>query len=150
MITFGIFLIIELIVFLLVFVLAGIWATKNANIAETLPIFYLLNWCIKIFLTMLPSLASIWAITIIFDKVILSVGLNILLVIPSILVAATPLRIVYPYCYSGYLVSCSLYDFTSTGINNNFELFPLMPIAIFILAFAILVAIIQFGKKEMR
>ena len=28
--------------------------------------------------------------------------------IPGILVANTPLWIAYPYCYSGYLVSCSL------------------------------------------
>ena len=47
---------------------------------------------------------------LLFEKPLLSVGLNLLLVIPGVLVANTPLWIAYPYCYSGYLVSCSLYD----------------------------------------
>ena len=68
---------------------------------------------VGLFLTMLPCLAAMWAITVLFEKPLLSVGLNLLLVIPGILVANTPLWIAYPYCYSGYLVSCSLHDFTA-------------------------------------
>ena len=87
-------------------------------------------------LTMLPCIAAMWAITVLFEKPLLSVGLNLLLVIPGILVANTPLWIVYPYCYSGYLVSCSLHDFTAeTSI-------------VFGLLFAL--AVTRFGKKEMR
>lgn len=94
--------------FLGVFVVAGLIATKSAGITETLPIMYLLKWSVGLFLIMLPSVAIMWAITVLFSKPLLSVGLNLLLVIPSVLVANTPLWIAYPYCYSGYLVSCSL------------------------------------------
>lgn len=144
------YLLLEMIVFLVVFIIAGLIATSSTGITETLPIVYLLKWCAGLFLTMLPSVAAMWAITILFDKPLLSVGLNLFLVIPGVLVANTPLWIVYPYCYSGYLVSCSLHDFSTTGGSTGFELFPFLPCAIVIFAFIFGVAVTRFGKKEMR
>ena len=102
------YLFMEMAVFMAVFIIAGLIATTTMGITETLPVLYLLKWCIGLFLTMLPCVATMWAITVLFEKPLLSVGLNLLLVIPGILVANTPLWIAYPYCYSGYLVSCSL------------------------------------------
>ena len=117
---------------------------------ETLPILYLLKWCLGLFLTMLPCIAAMWAITVLFEKPLLSVGLNLLLVIPGILVANTPLWIVYPYCYSGYLVSCSLHDFTAETSDAAFSLFPFLPCAIIVFGLLFALAVTRFGKKEMR
>ena len=144
------YLFMEMIVFLIMFVIAGFIATNTAGITEALPIMYLLKWCAGLFLTMLPSVAAMWAITVLFEKPLLSVGLNLLLVIPGVLVANTPLWIVYPYCYSGYLVSCSLHDFTTESVSGAFELFPFLPCAALIFALVLMVAVTQFGKKEMR
>lgn len=144
------YLIMEMVVFLAVFVIAGMIATNTMGITETLPILYLLKWCAGLFLTMLPSVATMWAITVLFEKPLLSVGLNLFLVIPGVLVANTPLWIVYPYCYSGYLVSCSLHEFTMNTAGTAFELFPFLPSAVLIFALVLTVAITQFGKKEMR
>ncbi len=144
------YLFMEMVVFLAVFVIAGLLATNGTGITETLPIMYLLKWCCGLFLTMLPSVTTMWAITVLFDKPLLSVGLNMFLVIPGVLVANTPLWIAYPYCYSGYLVSCSLRDFTTIGIGNGFQLFPFLPCAIVIFVFTFWVAITRFGKREMR
>lgn len=144
------YLFMEMVVFLVVFVIAGLLATTGAGITETLPLMYLLKWCGGLFLTMLPAVATMWAITVLFDKPLLSVGLNLFLVIPGVLVANTPLWIAYPYCYSGYLVSCSLHDFTATGTSIGFELFPFLPCAVLIFALVLFVATTRFGKKEMR
>ena len=111
------YLVMEMAVFLVTFIIAGLIATGRSEITETLPVIYLLKWCAGLFLTMLPSMATMWAITVLFDKPLLSVGLNLFLVIPGVLVANTPLWVVYPYCYSGYLVSCSLHDFTTEGVR---------------------------------
>lgn len=143
------YLFMEMAVFFAVFVVAGLIEVSGAGITETLPIIYLLKWCSGLFCTMLPSVAVMWAITVIFDKPLLSVGLNLLLVIPGVLAANTPLWIIYPYCYSGYLVSCSLHDVTSADISNGFQLFPFLPCAIGIFAFVFWIAITRFGKKEM-
>ena len=132
------YLFMEMVVFLAVFV------------TETLPILYLLKWCLGLFLTMLPCIAAMWAITVLFEKPLLSVGLNLLLVIPGILVANTPLWIVYPYCYSGYLVSCSLHDFTAETSDAAFSLFPFLPCAIIVFGLLFALAVTRFGKKEMR
>ena len=144
------YLLMEMAVFLAVFAVAGIAATSMMGITETLPVLYLLKWCVGLFLTMLPCLAAMWAITVLFEKPLLSVGLNLLLVIPGILVANTPLWIAYPYCYSGYLVSCSLHDFTAETSDAAFALMPFLPCAIAVFAVLLALSITQFGKKEMR
>lgn len=144
------YLFMELVVFLLVFVVAGMVATSTMGVTETLPVLHLLKWCMGLFLTMLPCLAAMWAITVLFEKPLLSVGLNLLLVIPGILVANTPLWLAYPYCYSGYLVSCSLHDFTTETSGDAFALMPFLPCAIVVFAILLALAATQFGKKEMR
>ena len=144
------YLLMEMVVFLVVFVTAGMVATGTMGVTETLPVLYLVKWCVGLFLTMLPSLAAMWTITVLFEKPLFSVGLNLLLVIPGILVANTPLWIVYPYCYSGYLVSCSLHDFTAETSSAAFALMPFLPCAIAVFAILLSLAVTQFGKKEMR
>ncbi|MEZ3445750.1 MAG: ABC transporter permease [Lachnospiraceae bacterium] len=144
------YLFMEMVVFLAVFVTAGLLATHTMGITETLPVLYLWKWCVGLFLTMLPCVTIMWAITVLFEKPLLSVGMNLLLVIPGVLVANTPLWIAYPYCYSGYLVSCSLHDFTAESSNTAFSLFPFLPCAILVFGLVFALAVTQFGKKEMR
>ena len=144
------YLFMEMVVFFLVFIVAGEVATKTMGITEALPLAYLLKWCTRLFFSMLPCVAAMWAITVVFEKPLLSVGLNLLLVIPGVLVANTPLWIVYPYCYSGYLVSCSLHDFTLQSNAMTFSMFPFLPIAVLAFVIVLTVAVTQFGKKEMR
>lgn len=144
------FLLLEILVFLAVFLLAGGIATHTAGITETLPVGYICRQSAGLFFTMLPCLATIWAISVVFEKPLLSIGLNLLFVIPEILVANTPFWIAYPYCYSGYLVSCSLHDFTAEVAEVSFEWFPFLPcaMAVFLLMFG--VSLMRFGKKEMK
>ena len=144
------YLFMEMAVFFAVFVIAGTVATGVVGVTETLPVLYLMKWCVGLFLTMLPCLGTMWAVTVLFEKPLLSVGLNLLLVIPGVLVSNTPVWIAWPYCYSGYLVSCSLHDFTAEDNIRAFSLFPFLPAAILVLALALTIAAIQFGKKEMR
>ncbi|HOO82495.1 MAG TPA: ABC transporter permease [Alphaproteobacteria bacterium] len=145
-----VYLFMEMAVFFAVFIFAGLIATNTMGVKETLPILYLTKWCVWLFLTMLPSVATIWAITVLFEKPLFSVGLNLLLVIPGVLVANTPLWIAYPYCYSGYLVSCSLHEFTTASADTAFSMMPFLPCAILAFLLALGLAITQFGKKEMR
>ena len=142
------YLLMEMVVFLVVFVITGLVATQTTGITETMPILYLLKWCIGLFLTMLPCVAAMWAITVLFEKPLFSVGVNLLLVIPGILVANTPLWIAYPYCYSGYLVSCSLHDFTAETSDATFSLFPFLPCAVLVFALMMVLTITKFGKKK--
>ena len=144
------YLFMEMVVFLAVFVITGLIATNSTGIKEVLPIIYLLKWCAGLFFTMLPGAAAMWAITVLFEKPLLSVGLNLLLVIPGVLMANTSLWVIYPYCYSGYLVSCSLHDFTAKGGSAGFNLFPFLPCAVLVFVLALTAAVKCFGKKEMR
>ena len=67
------YLIMEMVVFLAVFMITGLIATNTTGITEALPILYLSKWCVGLFLTMLPSAAIMWAITILFERPLLSV-----------------------------------------------------------------------------
>lgn len=144
------YLLLELLVFFLVFAVAGWIAVSAAGIAEAMPVGFLLSWCGGLFLTMLPALAAMWAITVLFEKPLLSIGLNLLLVIPGVLVANTPFWIGYPYCYSGYLVSCSLHDFTAESSDAAFAMMPFLPCAAAVFVLLLALAVTRFGKKEMR
>lgn len=139
-------LLMEVMLFLIVFVIAGLIAANHTGITEILPVWYLLSWCIKLFLSMLPGAAVMWTVTILLHKPLLSAGLNLLFIIPSVLVANTPLWIAYPYCYSGYLVSCSLHDFTAGGASRQFELFPFLPCAVFIFVLGISITALKSYK----
>ena len=99
---------------------------------------------------MIPAIACMWAITVLFEKPLLSMGLNLLLIIPGVLIANTPLWLVYPYCYSGYVVSDALHTVTTTGTGSTISLFPFIPCAVIISALALYVSIKCFGRKEMR
>lgn len=144
------YLLMEVVVFFVVFVVAGLIAAGSTGMSETLPVLYLVHWCCVLFVTMVPSLAGMWAITVLFEKPLASIGLNILLVIPGILAANTPLWVVYPYCYSGYAVSRALHAAGVMGAGDGVPLFPFVLCAFVISAVALWVAIMRFGKKEMR
>lgn len=144
------FLAIQLLIFFISFVIAGVIATKIMNVTETIPVFYLLTWIVKLFVTMVPAIACMWTITVLFEKPLLSMGLNLLLIIPGVLIANTPLWLMYPYCYSGYVVSDALDTVTTAGTGGTISLFPFVPCAVIISAFAICVSVKYFGRKEMR
>lgn len=144
------YLLLEMVVFLAVFIVAGWITTYTSGIQETMPFFYLVKWCVGLFLTMLPSTAVMWALTVLFEKPLISVGLfNLFLVIPGLLAGATPVWFLYPYCYSGYLVSRSLHEFTASGTDADFRWFPFVPCAVLIFGLALFVAATKFGRKEM-
>lgn len=58
------YLLMEILVFLAFFVIAGYIAVVTSGITETLPLSYLLKWCAGLFLTMLPSLSVMWMLTV--------------------------------------------------------------------------------------
>jgi hypothetical protein len=144
------FLAIELLIFFGAFIIAGIVSTQIMNIKESIPIFYLLRWILKLFVTMIPAIASMWAITVLFEKLFISIVLNLLFIIIGILVANTPLWLIYPYCYSGYVVSDALHTVTVVGGESSIALFPFVICAVIISTLLLCVSIKCFGRKEMR
>lgn len=68
------FLAIELLIFFSSFIIAGVIATKIMNVTETIPVFYLLTWTVKLFVTMVPAISCMWAITVLFEKPLLSIS----------------------------------------------------------------------------
>ncbi len=145
------FLIIELLFFFLSFIVAGFVTTNVMGVVESVPVLYLFSWTIKLFLSMIPCVSCMWAIYILFEKPLLSMGLNLLLIIPGVLFANTPIWFAYPYCYSGYIVTSALSTITSGAeTSTGLKLFPMILAAVIITIIALTIAIKNFGKKESR
>ena len=49
-----------MVVFLIVFIIAGLVAANTMGVTEALTFLYLLKWCDGLFLTRLPCLATMW------------------------------------------------------------------------------------------
>jgi hypothetical protein len=146
------FLVIELAIFFISFIIAGLTAITIMNVKETIPVIALFSWTFKLFLTSIPSISFMWVITIFFENALLSIGLNLLLIIPGVLISNTPFWLVYPYCYSGYIVSDALHTVTAVEADtaSNLQLFPFIPLAIILTVISLFISIKQFGRKETR
>ena len=144
----ALFLLLEMAVFLSAFVLAGLFALRGAQITQTVPTAYLLKCCLGLFLSMLPCMAVMWAITAAFEKPLISLGLNLFLVLPGVLAAATPFWMLYPYCYSGYLISLSLHSFTAQGGETALSLFPFLPCAVLFFISGLGLAAARYGREK--
>lgn len=85
------YLTLEILIFILVFVVSGvIFDNQMFNIEDTMPVTYIVKRSIYQFLLSLPSISIMWLLTVIVEKTALSVGLNIILILPSISIVTTP------------------------------------------------------------
>ena len=144
------YLLIEMIIFLTVFIIAGMYTSFTNELISPVPVVYILKWSSLIFLSMLPSLAVMWAITVRFSKMFISVGLNFLFTIPGILFSALPVWYLFPYCYSGHVIRSAISSTNTEAIELPFELFPFAPIAIIIFVVFLVASVKSFGKYETR
>jgi len=144
------YLAVEILIFFLCFIVAGFVATGAMGINEALPVPYILKWSALLFATAIPCTALIWLITVLFEKPLFSIGVNLFLVIPGVLAANTPIWFMYPYCYSGYVVTTEL-SRLSTGMPIQLsDFFLFIPCAIVILLMCIFISNRRFGKNEMK
>ena len=145
------YLAMELVVFIIIFVIAGLVSTAQmTNMLYSIPIVYILKWSACLFVLSLPSLTLMWMITIVFEKPVLSIGLNILLIIPSVVIVTTQYWALYPHSYSAYIVACELRRLYEGATSIVLDISIFLPCSILVFIIALVVSIIQFGKKEMK
>ena len=139
----------QLFIFFVFFIVAGSYTTHVTKVAEAIPMVYILKWSVILLLSSIPSITIMWMITTIIEKPILSMGLNILFVIPAVLVGNTTLWTAYPFCYSGVMVTIEMQRIGKGLAFLNFGFYKLILCAISILVCSVLITVWRFGKKEM-
>ena len=145
------YLAMEIVIFTIVFMISGLITTAQmTNVMHSMPIAYILKWSACLFVSSLPSLSLMWLFTIVFEKPVLSIGLNIILIIPSIVIVTTQYWALYPHSYSAYLMACELNRLYEGATNIVLDISIFLPCAVSIFAIALIVSIIQFGKREMK
>ena len=140
---------VQLLIFFIFFIVAGLYTTHVTKVAEAIPMFYILKWSVILLISAIPGVSIMWMITTIIEKPILSMGLNLLLVIPAVLVGITSLWTVYPFCYSGVMVTIEMQRIGRGLASLDFDIYKLLLCAIPILICSVLITIWRFGKKEM-
>ncbi|QTM98469.1 ABC transporter permease subunit [Sediminibacillus dalangtanensis] len=150
-VVFLFFLFLQVVIFFTLFLLVGLYASNNIGLQEPVPYFYIVKWSLIIFFTAIPLVSIIWLLTVMFHKVVLTIGLSVLMVIASVFVANVNLVwTLFPFSYSGKFVSEEL-SRVSSGISElDVQLFPFIPFAAVITCLCLLLASKRFGKKEMR
>lgn len=144
------YLLLEMAVFLLMFIIGGMYTSFTNELITPVPIQYILKWSSLIFLSMLPSLSVMWAITVKCSKIFVAVGLNFILIIPGILFSALPIWYLFPHCYSGHVIRSAISSTNTQASELPFDLMPFIPIAIIIFVIFLSVSIKSFGKYETR
>lgn len=141
---------IQLFIYFVIFVIAGVYATHITMVSEVIPVIYILKWSVILMLSAIPAVSIMWMITCLIEKPILSMGLNLLFIIPAILIANTPLWSIYPFCYSGVMISAEMNRLRNGMSGLDFNLFSLLLYAIPILIISMAITTWCFGKKEMK
>jgi lantibiotic transport system permease protein len=146
------YLVLEILIFFLSFLIAGAVAVHNAQVSQTLPAAYLLGLCAQMLIAMLPCLSFIWMITVLIEKPVASIGINLVLCIFGAIANGTPLRIIYPYCYTGMIISNAAHIGNNSLIESathagSFDAF-LIPCAIIVFVVTFMITLRSFGKKE--
>lgn len=137
----------EVLTFFLVFLLAGLAGVRFGGIREAVPLPYLMKSCAGLFAASLPGAAVLWAVTACIGRPLAAAGLELLLILPGVLAAATPLWPLWPTCYAGFLVSHALHDFTAAGPAGAFPLKTFLAWAVPVTLAAIALAAGRFGKR---
>lgn len=145
------YLIIEMLMFFFFFLIAGLVAVKNAQVSQALPVGYLLTMNAKMLVAMLPCLSFIWMITVLIEKPAASIGINFVLCILGVISNSTPVRIIYPYCYAGIVVTKAAHfggslieSATHAGLFDAL----LIPGAIVVFMITFMITLRSFGKRE--
>ncbi|MBZ9634532.1 ABC transporter permease [Clostridium sp. FP1] len=143
------YLSVQLFIFFLFFIVAGLYTTHVTKVAEGIPVLYILKWSAILMLSAIPEVTIMWMITTIIEKPILSMDLNLLFVIPAVLVGNTTLWTAYPFCYSGVMVSIEMQRIVRGLTVLDFDIYKLLLCAIPILICSVLITVWRLGKNEM-
>lgn len=145
------YLLIEIIIFFMAFTITGFFAIHNMELEMTIPIGYILQWSVILFVSMLPALATMWMFTVMFEKMLFTVGLNLVLVIPGVLINMTPLHYVYPYSMSGYFATQALHNFSiQESVSSGLSVGPMLLGGMLIFIMMLGLSAKFFGRKEMK
>lgn len=138
---------IEMLLYFIFFTVGGMLASVVAGINISIPMGYLLLWCVKLFLAAVPMAAVLWAISVYFKKMLILLSIGMVSVFASIFVSNTPFWWIYPFDYQGILVSSEMARLSMSG-RNSLELIPFIPVAVCICIIALAIFTMRFGKTE--
>lgn len=123
-------------------------ASSIIGVNLSVPIIYLLKWCIKVFIVSIPMTALFYLISLVFKKPALSLGLGFLFVVPNVIIANTKLWNIYPVDYGLKLIMIEQGNLQKGAVPQSVPLFPWVIIALAIFIICLVASSFYFEKTE--
>ncbi|PAD23136.1 ABC transporter permease [Terribacillus saccharophilus] len=144
------YLLLEILIFFLFFIIAGLYASNYVGLNDPVPYGYVLKWSVLLFVTAIPLVAFIWMLACLFKKAFLSIGLSMFMVIGSVFIANTNAWILFPFSYSGKFVSEELSRISNAEASLDINLYPFIAASLGLTLLFIFVSSIRYGKKAVN
>ncbi|OZI13236.1 ABC transporter permease [Bacillaceae bacterium SAS-127] len=147
-VVFLTFLLLEILLFFVFFILAGLVATYSIGLNDPVPYGYIAKWSAILFFTAIPFTSCIWLLANVFNKALFTIGFSMFMIIGSIFMANTNVWMFYPFSYSGKLVTAELSRILNEVNYLNIEMYSFIPLAFCLTILFTYIATKRFGKKE--
>jgi hypothetical protein len=148
--VFLFYLLLEILIFFILFIAGGLYASNYIGLNDPVPYAYILKWSIILFLTAIPFVAFIWMLASVFKKAFLTIGLSMFMVIGSIFFANTNAWTLYPFSYSGKFVTAELSRISNGEASLSLNILPFSLIAIGLTVIFIFISSIRYGKRAVN
>lgn len=103
-----------------------------------------------VYLAAIPMIAFFWALSILIQTPIFSIGTGLASIVPSLLIMNTKIWYVYPMCYPFYIITSEYGRLAEDMSTWNVDLFPLLPIAVIFTLLCLTVSCAAFGRAERK
>lgn len=103
-----------------------------------------------IYLSSIPMAALYWFLSVYLRFPVLSMGLGLASIVPSVLAINTKIWFAYPMCYPFYVVMALRGTMEKSFEGFQVELLPWIPVALFVTFGFVALSCLSFGRKERK
>lgn len=101
-----------------------------------------------VFLFSLPMLSFFWLLAVCIPSPVFAMGAGLASIVPAILIANTKLWFLYPMSYPIYVIASEYGKMSTVFTFYDMKLFPLLPMAVLLLAVCLGISRAAFGRLE--
>lgn len=129
---------------------AAALASQFQHYSFLLPLPYVFRVAGKLYLSAIPMAAVFWAVAVLVETPIFSLGIGLASIVPCVLLINTRIWFAYPMCYPFYMLMTE-YGAAAEGIfTTTVRLVPWIPTALGLTAAALAASCAGFGRNEMH
>lgn len=133
-----------------VYFIAAAIASKAQAYPFILQFSYVFKVSGKLYLAAIPMAAVFWALAVLIQTPVFSIGICLASLVPSVLLINTKIWFLYPMCYPFYILMTEYGKVSENIFTTSVELIPWIPAAIVITIIGLVLSCTFFGYNERK